>query len=202
MPKSLQPIIPKENSWGKPIPFCRRKNIRKKWYRSALDHLLPPLPDEDWRVLSGLIQGSLYWSAPVRRKMGSIHTHDGGDNNSIHTHNHNTNTNTTTPNELPSPKYLTPKFLSRGPQKTLSFRSYINGRPHKITRRYMTRIWERLSYMIPRISFYEEQNSGKLKQYTEWGCSKWRKRFSVNVNHQRVGDIFFGVDERGKVVRS
>ena len=65
--KMLEPLIPKENSWGRPLAACRQRNIRRRWYRAVLESQLPPLPEQDWNLLQGLLSGSIPWN-PVKRR--------------------------------------------------------------------------------------------------------------------------------------
>ncbi|THC94842.1 hypothetical protein EYZ11_005678 [Aspergillus tanneri] len=124
--KELAPVIPTENSWGKPLSASRRARIRKKWYYKALENLLPPLPDAELRILDGLISKTVPWSPPKKRKPVGVRSE-------------------------PAPS-LDATFLTDGPQKDPTFRKYINGRPHTITRRFMERMWRRISNLVPRMT--------------------------------------------------
>ncbi|KAE8146716.1 hypothetical protein BDV25DRAFT_161954 [Aspergillus avenaceus] len=70
--KHLEPVIPKACSWGGGIAESRRKRIRHQWYQDVLDHLLPPLPQEDMKILEGLMSGAMPWRPPKRRKMKPV----------------------------------------------------------------------------------------------------------------------------------
>lgn len=121
--KTIHPVIPEQNSWGKPVCQSRRVNIRKRWYSNALDSLFPPLPADELRVLEGLISGAVPWTLVQRRKQ----------------------IQTAVPEELDLMS-----FLGKGPQKDHTFRKYVNGRPHKFTSRFMLRTWKRISAFVPR----------------------------------------------------
>ncbi|MCJ1479716.1 hypothetical protein MMC13_008402 [Lambiella insularis] len=66
--KSLEPDIPEKNSWGRPLPVNRRRNMATKWRAKAMESILPPLPTTEWERLRGLVTGQLPWSRPPRRR--------------------------------------------------------------------------------------------------------------------------------------
>lgn len=121
--KTLEPVIPKENSWSKPVSEARQRNIRRKWYSKVTSSILPPLPDEDLTTLEGLISGELPWAPVQRRKAKEVPVED-------------------------NPLLL---MLTDGPQKGHTFRDYADGRPHEITARHMRRYWKRISCLVPRM---------------------------------------------------
>lgn len=47
--------IPKLNSWLKPMPEVRLRNLRRKWYNRAKTSVLPPLDRSEWDILVGLL---------------------------------------------------------------------------------------------------------------------------------------------------
>ncbi|KAJ5183115.1 hypothetical protein N7492_000731 [Penicillium capsulatum] len=122
--KTTHPVIPEQNSWGRPLSRARRVNIRQRWYSEALNSLFPPLPDYELQTLDGLISGSIPWTPiPRRRRVDT---------------------------ELPEDLDMT-NFLEKGPQKGHTFRKYVNGRPHKFTARFMHRTWKQISSLVPRM---------------------------------------------------
>lgn len=165
--KTVVPKIPAENAWGRPLPVCRRRNIRKRWYASALDSLLPPLPEEEAQLLQDLISGAQPW-APMKRRKGV--------------------------SSSSSTQSLDAKFLVEGPQKGHTFEQFANGRPHNITRRFMRRIWERLSCLIPQM---EITAPGKAK--FEWGTLSRSKRGMLAVDRDQASVLFAGLDSDGKI---
>lgn len=123
----VQPVIPEKNSWDRPLPLVRRRNIRKKWYRTTLECLYPPLPEKQLAILDGLLSRTIPWE-PVKRRRA-----------------------------LPSPPTSSSTdqsildFLTDGPQKGQTFREYVLGRPHCFTPRFMHRQWRRISALVPRM---------------------------------------------------
>lgn len=66
--KSTKPEIPEINSWGRPLPRSRAKNIKKQWYKETLERLMPPLPKEEWYRLKDLALGKVPWEGPRNRR--------------------------------------------------------------------------------------------------------------------------------------
>ncbi|KAL4892452.1 hypothetical protein BDV59DRAFT_179986 [Aspergillus ambiguus] len=165
--KHLEPSIPKANTWGRPVNMSRRKNIRQQWYMSVLESLLPPLPDAELEVLEGLISGRLQWKPPKKRAVLSI---------------------------APPQPSLDAEFLTDGPRKGHTFRVYANGRPHNITRRFMTRLWKRISCLVPRMVL---DPTGRKHVFM------WDMMRPIPSLHAEVKDketkMFEGIDCKGKV---
>ena len=133
--------IPVENSWGKPMPQCRVKNMTHAWYVKQVDHLFPPLPESEWEELRLLATGEIVWHGPPKRR---TRTHDVSNLDS------NAPTETT---------------LLEGPRKGHTFRDYVNGRPHDITPHLMRRLWAIIFRHVPVISL----NKDKEKWTVRWG---------------------------------
>ncbi|KAJ5689606.1 hypothetical protein N7462_003998 [Penicillium macrosclerotiorum] len=130
--KSLQPVIPDQNSWGRPVCRRRRVNIRRKWFSNMMDSLLPPLPTADLEILDGLIAGTVEWKPrPRARAKSSDICEDLTDS-------------------------LILSLLTDGPQKGHTFGKHANGRPHEITDRFMRRLWKRISSLVPRMHWVEK----------------------------------------------
>ena len=62
------PDIPEKNSWGRPMPVRRVRNMKRRWYAEALNRIMPPLPEEDWNKLRKLASGETPWEGPVPRR--------------------------------------------------------------------------------------------------------------------------------------
>ncbi|GFG24794.1 hypothetical protein IFM61606_04714 [Aspergillus udagawae] len=171
--KTLEPPIPKENSWGKPVAKSRQRNIRKKWYYAVLDSLLPPLPDAELDTLRDLISGRIPWTPPKRRKAVGV------------------------PLDSPRQTSLDVAFLTEGPKKGPTFRDFVNGRPHQITRRFMQRLWRRIYCMVPRLE-WDEKNQ---KHYFKWESVKLFPQISTVVEHDQVPSLFQKVDVNGRLIQ-
>jgi len=65
---TLAPQIPQKNSWGRPMPVKRVRNIKRRWYAQALDRIMPPLPEVEWERLRKLASGESPWEGHVPRR--------------------------------------------------------------------------------------------------------------------------------------
>ncbi|KAJ5304453.1 Glutathione S-transferase-like protein OpS6 [Penicillium atrosanguineum] len=158
--KSLQPNIPEYNSWGKAVSPARCINMRRKWYADTLNCLLPPLPDHELTILDDLISGTLPWAPIKRRKKAFPPATKEGD---------------------------LVEFLTDGPQKGWTFAKYADGRPHKITARFMHRQWRRVSALVPRMQW----NPISSRWNFVWDSPKILPRLSFNLAEgAELNDIF------------
>ena len=165
--KIVAPVIPDQNSWGRPVGRSRRINIRRRWYIDTLYSLLPPLPEQELNILNGLIAGTVPWRSPKQK-----------------------------PVNPPAPQNDTVlQFLTDGPQKGLTFGSYVNGRPHKITSRSMRRQWKRISAFVPRMHW----NPIGKKWGFHWDTSKVVPRVAFEVDQESDLDEIFGEEAQAKI---
>ncbi|KAL3470256.1 hypothetical protein BJX99DRAFT_239791 [Aspergillus californicus] len=169
--KKLAPDIPEKNSWGRQVPLKRRINIRREWYNRALGTLVPPLPAMDLEILEGLISGALPWKAPKRRSKQHVVPLEDSDN------------------EAPRAGMIR-KVLTDGPPKQETFEAYLSGRPHNITRRFMSRLWQRISCIVPR----QTLEGTNFKPRFTWDKVKAQPAVTVSVREESSQDIFGGFD--------
>lgn len=66
--RSVQPQIPRENSWSRSIPVKRSQNMMKKWWAGTLDKIFPPVPCAEWERLKGLSRGTIPLEEPPHRR--------------------------------------------------------------------------------------------------------------------------------------
>ena len=59
---AIAPNIPEKNNWGRPMP------VKRRWYASTLDKIMPPLPEKDWHELRRLATGETPWEGSVPRR--------------------------------------------------------------------------------------------------------------------------------------
>ena len=64
----IEPEIPQENKWGRPMPIKRVRNYKRRWYAQTLDRIMPPLPHAEWEELLMRGSGQLPWEGPVTRR--------------------------------------------------------------------------------------------------------------------------------------
>ncbi|EAS34447.1 uncharacterized protein CIMG_05471 [Coccidioides immitis RS] len=164
--KVFEPPIPKTNSWGRPTPFKRRVNIRRKWHQSLMNSVLPMLPEQEWEVLQGLASGKAPWSAPKRRKTPASHQQD---------------------------TLLTPEFIVYGPPKGPTFATYLKGRPHNITRKFMENIWKKVCTLTPKMTWDETNDKWSIT----WGLLDVPRRHpSRKLDPEKGATLFQGIDPR------
>lgn len=165
--------LPPLNSWLKPTPEARLRNLRRKWYYRAKTSVLPPLDPSEGDILVGLLRGTVPWKASVRRKK--------------------------VPSLLmPPPTELTPleSFLLQGAQKGITFDPYVDERPHRITRRFMVRVWEKIYHRTP--LSVETSNGIKYKFPTHRRVPP----LALAVRDEDASCLFDGVDHQGHVPES
>lgn len=171
--KSFAPKIPAENIWCRPTPWVRRRNIRRRWFQHAKESILPPLSGDDFYTLKELVSGKRPWKPPARRtKVVSV--------------------------AEPPVSHLDAKFLVDGPQKGLTFDKYINGRPHKITRRFMRRAWERVFGLVPHFTV----DPSSSKQTFVFPSVRRVQALAPPVDERKLPDLFAGLDRQGRVVKT
>ncbi|KAK8159582.1 hypothetical protein IWX90DRAFT_440795 [Phyllosticta citrichinensis] len=60
--------VPARNTWERPMPHKRVRNQVEEWYAIVLDKLQPPLAEEDWNRLRGLVLGQIPWEGLKPRR--------------------------------------------------------------------------------------------------------------------------------------
>ncbi|KAL2847433.1 hypothetical protein BJY01DRAFT_212530 [Aspergillus pseudoustus] len=160
--RRLEPPIPKTNAWGRKVPLVRRRNIRREWYNSVLNYLLPPLPPAELQVLEGLISGKVPWKPTKRRSRPP------------------------SPNTEHSKGGMIRTVLTAGPPKGETFRLYENGRPHRITRRLMCRLWRRISCIVPRL--HRDDSTGKPR--VTWDATRPRPTLALYAKEGSSRELF------------
>lgn len=66
--KNPQPTIPELNSWGRPMPQARIRNLEREWFAGVLASLIPPLPEPEWDRLRDLAVGQRKWEGLLPRR--------------------------------------------------------------------------------------------------------------------------------------
>ncbi|KAL4905163.1 hypothetical protein BDW74DRAFT_153134 [Aspergillus multicolor] len=160
-----------KNAWDRRMPGKRGVNKRRKWYHAVLEALLPPLPRADVQVLEGLMSGAVPWSPPKRRS------------------NRQSNPSADTNDQDPKSAMLR-TVLTDGPPKGETFDLYKSGRPHVITRRYMCRLWKRISCLVPRHQWDEEHKKHRFV----WDTASVPLTIAVSAKEGSSSDIFGGID--------
>lgn len=165
--------IPTVNSWLKPMPEVRLRNLKRQWYNRAKTAVLPPLDPSEWDILVGLLRGTVPWKAPVRRKKVSSPL-------------------------TPPLAELSPleSFLLQGAQKGITFDPYVDERPHRITRRFMVRVWEKIYHRTP---LPVETSHGIRYRFP---TDRRSPPLTLAVRDEEASCLFDGVDQYGRIVES
>jgi hypothetical protein len=79
--RHLAPRIPKENTWGRPVPLKLRASIERRHLASVLDRILPPLPEHEWNRLRDLSTGAIPVENPPLRRSNAGRRPVAGDEN-------------------------------------------------------------------------------------------------------------------------
>lgn len=163
----LNPNIPRENSFGRPLSGRVKRNQRRQWYTEVTETLLPPLPSMEHKLLEGLIDGSVPLRQMRRRKpVGSLAV------------------------SQPTATGLD-DFLVEGPQKGQTFEAYAAGRPHHITRRFMRRLWLRVYALVPTITMNPETD----RVLVTWpSLPEWEL---LTTDDENESSLFTGLDDNG-----
>ena len=135
--------------WGKPMPKSRVKNATKRWYARNAAIVLPPLPESEWMEVKQLATGLKKWS-PVkpRRPLGY--------------------------SSADSDIHESGQVLLEGPKPGKRFKPYVNGRPHKITARFMRRQMARVVLKHTPLTEMSESKQGIAVRWEEGRSSRHR----------------------------
>lgn len=178
LPKSSAPKIPETNTWGRPTPVVRIKNLTKKWYAETLDRLMLPLPEAEWNRLGELAVGKEKWLGPPERRAKGISSHG----------------------EAAEAAKKDVKGVGRGWHAAVRARKEeIQYREsHTLTPRYMRRMWTGVFAQCPLIKWSPE----KKKWDVRWGRVDEEKMVVLSVDQPVGWGPFEGVDKDGKVVKT
>ncbi|KAL4749145.1 hypothetical protein BDW72DRAFT_178944 [Aspergillus terricola var. indicus] len=175
--KGDKPPSDMKNAWGRRMPLKRGAHYRRRWYKMVLEALLPPLPDSQLKVLEGLMSGAIPWSPPKRRSTKHTASADAGNSD---------------------PKgAMIQTVLTKGPPKGKTFAAYKSGRPHNITRRFMFRLWKRISCLVPRHRWDAESE----KHIFEWDTASVPPDIAVFAKEDCSLEIFCGSDTESKTLQ-
>ena len=162
--------LPDKNRLGRKLPDCRRANLIRRWYGSILERALPPLPDEEWDRLKGLISGAIKWEGPRMRRPG-IDTHEPAIA---------VQSNIVLNREL--------GLVAKEPKP----HSPMHG-DHCLTLRYMRRLWMKIFAACPRMTWDSQKEIWEI----QWGHHSVPKPFAKVAKSDKI--LFEGVDSQGKM---
>lgn len=166
----IEPVIPKTNSWGRPMPIRRARNIRKRWYAAVLQRMMPPLPEKEWVRLRDLSSGQLQWERPIpRRKKG--------------TSNEDKNINYS--------RSMASKLETLQSSKMRNWELKTN--PHQLRPRFMRRVWAKIFELSPLMTWDEIQG----RWVVQWGKLHVNQKSTVVLEEVVNTSLFDGVNEKG-----
>jgi len=157
---SKEPKIPEMNAWKRPLHPRRVRNKVKAWYVKNVDAVRPPLPDDEWRELRGLAKGDVDVDLPVKRRAPALADHE------LRKQGERCNN------------------LLEGPEKGRTFGQYLRGRPHRLTRRLMQRIYASVFRHVPR--FFRPQD----KWIVTWD-DEFKARAFIQPSTSERDDLLF-----------
>jgi len=146
--RQLRPRIPEHNSWGRPMPEVRVKNMTKRWYAEQLNRVLPPLPTSEWERLQDLATGE---AKPERLAKRRIRTKK--EIGVYHS------------------DLQREKIVARLLKQNIYSRD-ISGKGHDITSRSMRRIWAVIFSQCPLMSWDSVDRRWKV----EWGSNVLKRK--------------------------
>ena len=189
----VEPTIPERNTWGRPMPENRVRNMIREWYMKQMDRLLPPLPDEEYERLQALAVGQVGpQDRPQPRRKTAVSavatSAKLGTDPTVHVQNHiasDLSSNNKSNPDLDS--LLTPNLLLQGPSKSHTFETYISGRPHNLTPRFLQRIWSTIYRHTPRLIWNPDKDEWSVR----WGINQAGHTAIPRLTEKEV-KIWFG----------
>lgn len=148
--RHLEPQIPEENIWGRPLALKRQKNIKHRFWAKTLSRILPPLPEAEWDMLRDLATGVLPYKGSPPRRARAVSTVEITDEE---------------PPSLLSLGYLKQPIGAAARHDEANPLKSMNR--HHISRRFMRRIWASVWNVTPKMTYDAE-----TKKWTvTWGDS-------------------------------
>ena len=142
--RHLEPQIPEESIWGKPVALRRQRSLRHRWWSETLNKLLPPLPEPEWNRLRDLATGVIpFEGPPIRRRQ--LVLSDGKPAESLNI------------SCFKTPIRHAVRHSQDNRQKTMN--------RHKINARFMRRMWANVWNLTPKMCY-----DGEIMEWTvTWG---------------------------------
>lgn len=158
----IVPVTDKTTRWGKKVD---ERKLMEIWYRKTIAKVLPPLPPDELDVLVKLCKGHGKLDLPKRRcrpvtmtqKTSSPALVERNDESDF------------------EERFLTPEFLIFGPAKGETFEQHARGRPHRITRSLLSKMWLEVLNLVPQLYSEKSENPNKEVWKVEWGAPSLMK---------------------------
>lgn len=159
--KITHPTPPMTSNMAPSLKYKDSKATVDRYYCAMLKRILPPLPQTEWDTLHGLIVKTEPWTQPRRRFQPR----------SLRNLDHN-------------------KDLAIPSGEALGLKQLVGGRPVKITRNLMTRLWENVIKITPRLVWLDE---GMWRVF--WGKPDVAVPIFRTIPPHSVKAIFGGVNQ-------
>jgi hypothetical protein len=145
--KVVEPDIPQQNIWKRPLPVRRARNFRLRFFRDQiLERVLPPLPEAEWVRLGELASGKRKWEGPVTRGVR--------------------------PKE--EEQALTGEYFDVQTRTETQSKRRLRD-PHYITERYMKRMWAKIFEQCPVIRWDDQREKWRVTWGDLRGCRPPRR---------------------------
>ena len=131
-------VVPATNLWDKEMPRSRVKNTTRKWYAKQINHVFPPLPENERQDLRALATGERDWWPILRR------------------------TRLDRPSALEVLEQDLQQAILDGPQKGLKVEESIDSRRERLTPRVMRRLWAYIYRQVPTMVYHRETRLWKV----------------------------------------
>jgi len=166
---------PETNIWGKPLPRCRYKNLKHKWYNHNVRLALPPLAVKEYNDLYDLVSGkteirNLPTRRPPARRSQADQEQEEADKQS--------------------------SLILQGPKPGIRMKEYRYGRPHNITPRLLRHLLSRsVLKQTPLVKTTDPEKSRASLTF-RWDDAQSSNRLGMGklntaVNKQQM-DLLFG----------
>jgi hypothetical protein len=169
-PRRIDPHIPDLNSWLRPMPQKRIKNMKLKHYAQLLSRVLPPVPVEEWERLRDLASGkSAIEHLPARRSSPSIEGKNG---------------------KASSDEDALEMVVMRG---KVSKKAFENRNAHTLSPRFMRRLYAEVFGQCPVMEL--ENSTGRWN--VRWGGQALHESSVKSKDiHNADGDTIYAVHDR------
>lgn len=157
------PTIAEKNTWGRPMPEKRVKNLMHRWYAKQVDRLMPPLPQHEFERLQALADGSMRRTeGPVTRRKRNPDV------------------------QRRSSLVVNENLILEGPKKSHTIGAYAQGRPHQLTWRLLQRIWLKISTHVPLVRWSSKEETWEVS----WNVKGRARRHIKEVSDDRLETLF------------
>jgi hypothetical protein len=150
---------PATTIWGKPLPACRYKNLKHKWYRQNVEALLPPLPAPEYDEVYNLVTGTTEMPPLIPRRPSAFRSQEQEEREGA---------------EKQS------SLLLEGPQPGLRAKTFDRGRPHHIKPRLLRHILLRAVLKKAPVAKVAEPGKSKRDIVFRWDDGQSRARAQMD----------------------